>query len=259
MRQLLDEAIGVSPASKLDVDAIVVMSRRHARKRRLVAGGSGAAAIFALIAAVLLGIAALGGSRSPALPTAPTDRLGAQAYPVSTDAAGQARLSHVLADAFAVMPGLSQFFDDFTSSPRVVEVPLPAVPVQGVAETYRVDYTVTSLAGTTSVVELRSLALREPRVLSRGDATCAHYLPSTAAGVTCAATVGPEGQQTIALTLNDLDRITHLVIVYWPTATVVLMAHNFDPADPTQPLLAPEPIIDLAELTEVAGDPRLVP
>lgn len=106
MRDLLDEAIGASPASTVDIDRVVATGRRRIRLRRLAM----ASPVVPAAAAVALAVTVLGGS--PTAPTNPTPiqpgAAASGAAPVydETQEETQQRLADALTDHLAAaLPG----------------------------------------------------------------------------------------------------------------------------------------------------------
>jgi hypothetical protein len=81
MRDILDEAIGASPTSTVDIDRVVAAGRRRARLRRLAL----ASPVVPAAAAVALAVTTLGGSPTTPTDSIPTDSIQAQP---GTDASG---------------------------------------------------------------------------------------------------------------------------------------------------------------------------
>lgn len=70
-RQLLDEAIGDAPASRIDVDQVITRQRRNGRLRRWGVCGAGAAAVLAVTATAALVFPTAGRHPEPTVPAVP--------------------------------------------------------------------------------------------------------------------------------------------------------------------------------------------
>lgn len=273
MRDLLDEAIGASPASTVDVDRVVAAGRRRIRLRRLAL----ASPTVPAVAAVALAVTTLGGS-----PTAPSDSIalqpgaaGSGAAPVYTETPEQTRqrLETTLADHLAAaLPGAT-----VTSSPSGD----PGVVVTVSDEPTRYDSSVVlSTADGENQLFLVSQPGSEPAILPSGPPSsvgwatwfdsCAQ-VPTTngtapegyTLTTSCEESAGVDGQTIVVLSTVCVDcpagpvTLRHDAYVTWTNARVVVgIINTLKPGEPGTTSLA-ELLLTPEQLVTIASDPEL--
>jgi hypothetical protein len=127
MRNTFDEAIGTSPVSTLDVDAVVAKGRRRASLRRFAVAGAGTAVVGVTAVVTALALTTFGPS-APGAPSPPELGVGSTADPDGsapvregeTPEQTERRLAAALTDGLtAALPGV-RISDGPTGRPEVV-------------------------------------------------------------------------------------------------------------------------------------------
>jgi hypothetical protein len=282
MRDLLDEAIGTSPPTRLDLDAIVARNRRFAMLRSgatiAVAGGTAAAIIAAIVAVnppgretrpspggVNAGRSASGqATPSPApLPS----------RPAQTPTEIKQRLATTLTNQLtAALPNVK--IEDLSTKAVGIRVDSGG----GYQPGYRVGVRLTTDAGSGT---LRMISAPRPKaapvpspsgpVTTRPEppTSCAEFwagsqtAPAHPSDRQCRATIGPQGQIVLAaIDKLDAQAIRYEVVVLWAESSVDLVLENYfegwtgegDPPDQTF-LAAPQ--LTLEQLSTIAESPAL--
>lgn len=272
MFKTIEEQIGASPLSTIDVDAIVVAGRRRTRLRRLAAVGSTTAAATAVVATLALTVSALG---TPGQPSAPTV-VPPAAQPAGPDGAAPVhagetpeqttqRLAAALTDALtAALPGVV-LTEWFGGQPGVL------VNYEGKPDRYNAGTVLTVEAGQNQV-DFQSWpggVLPPPMTVTSSppDAwfeSCEDVTDPRHSQLECTDSIGPDGQKIVAFTVlcgpDDECPVgmvsSYRVYVTWTNARVELSiaaaTKRGGPADPPAP-----PLLTLEQVIAVAVDPGL--
>jgi hypothetical protein len=277
MHDIFDEAIGASPPSRVDIDAIVGRRRRRTALRSgatLAGAGVVAAAVITAIVVNTPGPAAgprgglpVGAGQAPPSPAALPSR------PPETAQEVQQRLSTTLTGALtAALPGAG-------ISDRVTKASgIRVYPDLGGMGAYQSSARLTTSAGSgtfNSVSAPRPKAT--PAATPTGPITDRPNPPTTceefwAASQTapahpddrqCALSTGPDGQVALAgIDRLDSQAIRYEVVVLWADCYVDVTLENYfegwqDEGDPPDQTFLPAPQLTLDQLTALAENPAL--
>lgn len=277
MHDILDEAIGPSPVSTVDVDQVIAAGRRRTRLRRLLLMGPAVGSAAAVTAVVALALTAAGGP-----PTTPSTQSGTQpgsppsapsgAAPIRTGETPdeiRQRLATALADGLAAaVPGVV-LSDGPTGRAGV------SIHVDDDRGRYESDTVLTTAAGEG---ELGLLSLRggiEPGWKTAGWSEGEPWFDSCSEVPTndafidegyrlvteCEESVGAEGQ-TIVVTSETCvgcpgrPTMSRYAYVTWTNARVLVLIMN--DTKRSEPDTIPAPLLLTKEqLITIASDPEL--
>jgi hypothetical protein len=291
MRNIFDEAIGASPVSTVDVDAVVAKGRRRASRHRfaVVGAGTGVVAVTGVVAAV-----ALATSGTPT-PSPPKIDFGSMASPNGsapvrageTPEQTRQRLAAALVDGLtAALPGV-RISDGPTGQPRVVLYHDP----DGGPTSYSSDIVITTAAAEGEVFFESWPGGAMPGAEPSGGQASGQPAPPIA--VTwiescgnvpppyedCEQSVGPDGQTIVVLSARILEGAQgepttggpgaepvdgaaageiafHYVFVTWTNAKVQLtVASDTKRGEPD--LVAVPPMLTRQQLAAIAIDADL--
>ncbi|GGM12163.1 hypothetical protein ACFFX1_26180 [Dactylosporangium sucinum] len=279
MHDIFDEAIGASPPSRIDIDAVIVRRRRMVQLR--AAGGVGG--VVAAIAAVAVVVGVSGGGAA----TQPPGNAGHSSAATSTGASAASlptrppespqqtmqRLTVTVTSRLtALLPGV-QLSDWRSQAPGVRVYPRDAEP-----DSYLSVLRVTTDAGSgvfTLVSAPRTTA--SPSASPTGPLTERPKPPTTCADFwagsqtapahpddrQCTAGTGPDGQLVLsAVEKLTADAIRYGVVVLWADAYVEVTLDNYfkgweGDGDPPTMTFMPSPQLTLEQLGSLACDPEL--
>ena len=280
MRQQLDQAIGSSPVSTVDVDRVVATARRHRLGRQFAVAGAAGGTAVAVVGVITAVVFSLAGAPTPTPVPPPTQVQPAAsggAAPVrageTPTQAGQRLAAALTTGLTAALPG-SHIADSLTGQPDVV------VDVQG--DRYTADAVLTGAAGQSEVLLESWSGGRTPAataptplpgqpappVVVTWFASCADVPRNDAFTgdgdrlvVDCQESTGPEGQSVVAVTERCLDCPTpttyrYDVYVTWSNARVGLaVVRDTKRGGPDPSRTAP--LLTLEQVIAIASDPGL--
>ncbi|HEY2672156.1 MAG TPA: hypothetical protein VGJ07_17530 [Rugosimonospora sp.] len=287
MHDMFDEAIGSSPPSKLDIDAIVARKRRYAAWRSgaaIAAAGGVAAAV--IVASVAVHAAGRGSGLGPAggglgnrpsaagVASPPPSPAALPSRPPETPGQVEQRLAATLTGQLTtLLPGVQ--VNDLRTKGAGVGVS----PVQdnGSGPGYRAGVRLNNSAGTGTFTALSAQRHDAPTPSPTGPLTTRPQPPTSceqfwAGSQTapahpddhqCNASVGPDGQIVLAA-IDKLDgqAIRYEVVVLWAHSYVDVTLENYfegweGEGDPPDRTFLPQPQFTLAQLATLAEDPSL--
>jgi hypothetical protein len=281
MRDLLDEAIGASPPTRLDLDAIVARNRRFAMLRSgaamAVAAGTAAAVIAAIVAVNPparenrpapggLDPTTASGQATPSPAPLPSG-------PAQTTTQIKQRLATTLTNQLtAGLPNVK--IEDLTTKAVGIRVVLE----DGRQPGYRVGVRLTTAAGSGTLRLISAPRVKAAPAPSPSGPVTTRPNPPTSCGEfwagsqtapvhpsdrQCHATVGPQGQIVLAaIDKMDAQATRYEVVVLWAGSFVDLVLENYfegwaGEGDPPDQTFLAEPQLTLEQLSTIAASPAL--
>ena len=284
MRDILDEAIGASPPTRIDIDAVIARRRRVSVLRSLAtitAAGAVAAAVVTAAVAVNApnpgpGLGRPGGSgnqRSATATPPPTPAALPSRGPQTTNEV-QLRLSTSLTGQLTAALTAVKIDDRRTKTAGLRVYPRQDGPDPGYVATVRL--TTAAGSGTfTSLSAHRTEAAPTPTpsgpITTRPDppTTCEEFWAGSQTASAnpsdrqCRTSVGPDGQVVLA-TMDKFDdrAIRYEVVVLWADAYVDVTLENYfegweNEGDPPDQTYLPAPQLTMEQLGTLAENPSL--
>jgi len=288
MREIFDDAIGSSPPSGIDIDAIVARKRRQMvlRSGTMVAVAVCAAAVALTVAAVAVHAVgagprtqtAGGGAGNRASATTSASPMPSPAplpsRPVETPTQVNTRLTSTLTNQLtALLPGV-QINDRTTKQAGIAIRPGPN---NGPSQSYHASVRLTTSAGSGTFDALSAPRSESPTPSPTGPVTTRPQPPTTCDEFwvgsqttpaqpddrQCTASVGPEGQIVLAaIDKPDAQALRYEVVVLWAHSYVDITLENYfegweNEGDPPDQTFLPTPQLTLAQLITLAENPAL--
>jgi hypothetical protein len=267
MFDILDQAIGESPASRVRVDDVVATVRRRGRRARLVSAAGAAVAVAVVLELAVVGSSGPGHAPSSALdshqpvgwPTIP-ELLRPSAVdsvrPTSPVDANQARLAAALAeDLRAARPGIQISGSDYDGG---VVIRHALDPGMNPFDRYGATLDLTGPDGAGVLLfqaepgrPLASQWTAETVLARRWLSSCAEFRPpAPGTGQQCHPSLGADGQGIVTVTEQAATgAVAYQVFVSWADAQVTVALSSESGRPP----------LTLVQLVLIAQDPRLAP
>jgi len=284
VRQTLDQAIGPTPVSTIDVNDLVARARRHSMRRRFAIVGAAGGAAFAaagLAAALIVNSAGSPPLRHQAAPGAsqssgPVNDGTAPVRAGESHEQSQRRVTRALSNGLTTaLPGV-QLSDGVTGKSGVIVSSTQGGPVGYAADTLLTTATVQGevffeswvggIAPGATPTDSPSDQPPSPKVITWLE-SCANMPTATAytgegyaLADDCVDSVGPEGQTIVAVTERCPDcpgqpTFRHDVYVTWNNARVGLSVVSSTKRGGPNGALAP--LLNRDQVIAVATDPDL--